>query len=54
MRGGLVTSGAQRILHDTAGGGLFHDSDGCLARDRAQFADLSPGLSLDNSDFVVA
>jgi Ca2+-binding RTX toxin-like protein len=51
---GVATEAATRIVYDTLTGALFYDADGS-GTDFAgiQFANLTPGLSLTNTDFVV-
>ncbi|WP_353333964.1 calcium-binding protein, partial [Phaeobacter sp. NW0010-22] len=43
-----------RIIYDTNDGDLFYDADGNGAGTALQFASLSAGLSLSNSDFFIA
>jgi len=44
----------QRIIYDNANGHLLYDADGSANGIAAvQFATLSPGLALTNTDFLV-
>ena len=48
-----ATTAAQRILYDSATGGLSYDSDGSGATAAVAFATLGTGLALTNSSFSV-
>lgn len=50
---GQADTQAQRIVYETDTGKLFYDSDGAGGTARVQFALLTAGLALDNTDFVV-
>lgn len=41
------------VLYDSANGALYYDADGSGGMAAVQFASLSSGLSLSNSDFVI-
>ncbi|WP_333717197.1 calcium-binding protein [Sphingobium yanoikuyae] len=51
--GGMASDADDRILYDGATGGLFYDADGSGVGEAVQFATLSPGLTLANTDFWV-
>ncbi|MEH2067496.1 MAG: calcium-binding protein [Nostoc sp.] len=52
--GASATTGTQRFIYNSATGGLFFDQDGSGgAFAKVQFAQLTAGLSLTNTNFVV-
>ncbi|MCE8540231.1 flagellar biosynthesis protein FlgM, partial [Ruegeria pomeroyi] len=48
---GTAQTADHRIIYDTDDGGLFYDADGDGAGAAQQFATLTTGLALTNSDF---
>lgn len=50
---GKATTPSDRIIYETDTGRLYFDSDGVGGTARVQFATLSAGLALANTDFVV-
>ncbi|MEQ1954508.1 calcium-binding protein [Mesorhizobium sp. CN2-181] len=50
---GIAQDADDRIVYDTATGGLFYDADGIGAMSAVQFAAMAAGLSVTNADFVV-
>ncbi|WP_138498755.1 beta strand repeat-containing protein [Nostoc sp. PA-18-2419] len=52
--GASATTSSQRFIYNSTTGGLFFDVDGSAgAFTQVQFAQLSPGLSLTNNNFMV-
>ncbi|NEP10071.1 MAG: calcium-binding protein [Symploca sp. SIO2C1] len=51
--GSAATNASDRIIYNDATGALFFDSDGTGAIGQVQFAQLSTGLALTNSDIFV-
>ncbi len=51
---GQAQDASDRIIYNTTDGSLFYDADGNGAGTALQFASLSAGLSLSNSDFFIA
>ncbi|MBR1257947.1 calcium-binding protein [Bradyrhizobium sp. AUGA SZCCT0240] len=53
--GATADEAADRIIYNQATGELFYDADGDLGGfTQIQFAQVTPGISLSNSDFIVA
>ena len=50
---GIAHDDTDRIIYDSATGGLYFDADGTGAAERVQFAVVSVGLSLTNTDFLI-
>ncbi|MDQ6438121.1 calcium-binding protein [Mesorhizobium sp. LHD-90] len=50
---GLAGDASDRIIYETDTGRLYYDADGTGAAARVQFAVLSAGLAITNTDFVV-
>jgi Ca2+-binding RTX toxin-like protein len=51
--GAAALDAGDRIMYNSATGAVYYDSDGTGAAAQIQFAQLSPGLALTNSDFLV-
>ncbi|MDO8352173.1 MAG: calcium-binding protein, partial [Aestuariivirga sp.] len=51
--GSAAADASDRIIYDAATGAVYYDSDGIGGNAAQQFATLSIGLSLTNSDFFV-
>ena len=51
--GSSASSTDVRIVYDDSDGKLYYDADGSGSADQIQFATLSTGLSLSNTDFFV-
>jgi Ca2+-binding RTX toxin-like protein len=51
--GATAADGDDRIVYNSANGGLFYDADGAGGTAAVQFATLQPGLGLTASDFQV-
>lgn len=52
--GAAAGDASDRIIYNSTTGGLFYDSDGTGAAAQVQFAVLSPGLAITQSEFVIA
>lgn len=52
--GASATDTSQRIIYNSANGGLYYDTDGLGGAAQVQFAKLSTGLAMTNADFVIA
>ncbi|WP_333703316.1 calcium-binding protein [Sphingobium yanoikuyae] len=51
--GSVATEADDRILYDAASGNIFYDADGSGAGAAVLFAQVTPGLTLSNFDFIV-
>ena len=51
--GAAAADAEDRIIYNSATGGLFYDSNGTGAGGMTQFAKVAPGLALTNADFFV-
>jgi serralysin len=49
--GAFATTAQQRIIYNSATGGLFYDADGTGASAQVQFAQLKAGLALTTANF---
>jgi Ca2+-binding RTX toxin-like protein len=53
VTGTAAQDASDRIIYNSATGGLFYDSDGVGGAAAIQFAEVTPGLVLTNQDFLV-
>jgi serralysin len=51
--GSTATTSSQRFIYNSVSGGLFFDADGSGATGAVQFATLSTGLTLGETDFTI-
>jgi len=51
--GSAAADASDRIIYNSLTGGLFYDADGTGAGAQVQFATVSTGLAMTNSEFVV-